>query len=133
MSASSRPELIKNNLLRHVVYLLGWICTALGVAGLFLPLLPTTPFIIAAAWCFTRSSEKAYRWLIARPRLGPAYLDWQTHHVISRRTKLTALALIVLSVILMWISVESGTLRTAVSVFLALVTLFIISQNEKRN
>lgn len=56
---------------------LGWICIALGVIGIFLPVMPTTVFLLAAAWCFARSSERLHRKLIEHPHLGPLILAWQ--------------------------------------------------------
>lgn len=57
---------------------LGWICIALGVLGIFLPLMPTTVFLLIAAWCFARSSERFHSWLVAHPHLGPFIHAWQS-------------------------------------------------------
>jgi uncharacterized membrane protein YbaN (DUF454 family) len=70
----------------------GWIAIALGVAGLFLPLLPTTPFLLLAAAAFARGAPGLHSRLLAHPRLGPPIRDWQAHGAISRRAKLYALA-----------------------------------------
>jgi hypothetical protein len=69
----------------------------LGVAGIFLPLLPTTPFLLLAAACFARGSSRLHRWLLSQPRLGPVIHDWQAHRAISRSAKLKATLLIVLT------------------------------------
>ncbi|WP_339950793.1 YbaN family protein [uncultured Albimonas sp.] len=69
---------------------LGALCVAVGVAGVILPGLPGTVFLLAAAWCFARSSDRAHRWLVGHRWLGPPITDWQAHGVIRRRAKWTA-------------------------------------------
>lgn len=75
----------------------GWLAVILGVMGIFLPILPTTPFLILAASCFAKSSERFYTWLINSPLLGPIILDWQKNRVVSGRTKLWSLTVIVMT------------------------------------
>jgi len=66
---------------------LGWSCVGLGVAGALLPLLPTTVFLLIAAWAFARSSERCHTWLLAHPRFGHLIRSWQEHHAMPRRAK----------------------------------------------
>jgi uncharacterized membrane protein YbaN (DUF454 family) len=65
----------------------GWLCVALGVIGAALPLLPTVPFLLLAAFSFARSSPRLHAWLVAHPRFGPPIRDWQATGAISRRVK----------------------------------------------
>ena len=75
----------------------GWISLSLGVLGIFLPLLPTTPFVLLAAYCFSKSSQRLHHWLIHQPQLGPMILNWERYGSISKRAKVTAtVAMIVL-------------------------------------
>ncbi|GJL55076.1 MAG: hypothetical protein NPIRA02_22080 [Nitrospirales bacterium] len=76
--------------MRLGVLLTGWICLALGFVGLFLPILPTTPFILLAAYCFSKSSPQLHRKLIQQPTLGPMIQHWEQHGSISKRAKITA-------------------------------------------
>ena len=70
---------------------------ALGVLGIFLPVLPTTPFMLLAAACFARSSRRIHRWLLSHPTFGPIIDEWHTYRSMPYRAKRTALLLIVLS------------------------------------
>jgi uncharacterized protein len=74
----------------------GCICVALAFLGLFLPLLPTTPFLLLAAFCFSRGSPRMHRWLLEHPRLGPIIRDWNEHRIVRPRVKLAATVGIVL-------------------------------------
>ncbi|MDH3309671.1 MAG: YbaN family protein [Gammaproteobacteria bacterium] len=76
---------------RLVFFLLGLGFVALGVAGIFLPVLPTTPFMLLAAACFARSSERFYRWLLNHRVFGATVREWQQHRSIPRRTKWVAI------------------------------------------
>lgn len=68
----------------------GWLSIALGVLGIFLPLLPTTPFMILAAFCFSKGSQRLHAWLLSRPRLGPMIRDWEEHGIIRPKAKRSA-------------------------------------------
>lgn len=69
---------------------LGTGAISLAVLGIFLPLLPTTPFLLVAAFAFARSSQQLHSWLLNHPRLGPPILDWNREGAISPRAKAAA-------------------------------------------
>ena len=71
---------------------LGTLFVLLGIAGAFLPVLPTTPFMLLAAGCYARASVRFYNWLLNNPAFGPI-LEWRRHRSIPWRVKLTASAL----------------------------------------
>ncbi len=62
----------------------------LGFVGIFLPLLPTTPFLLLAAFCFARSSDRLHRWLLTHPVFGPMIENWRRHRAIARSAKIAA-------------------------------------------
>lgn len=66
---------------------LGWICFGLGIAGVILPGLPATPFMLLALGAFARGSPRLERWLLAHRVFGPTLRAWRAHRVISVRTK----------------------------------------------
>lgn len=104
-------RIVRQRLLRWILLGSGFLCVALGTLGIFLPVLPTVPFLLLAAACFARSSERFHNWLLEHPHLGPilhAYLDGQG---IPLRAKISAL-------VLLWVSIP-------VSVFFFIPLLWI--------
>ena len=81
---------------RYFYTIAGWNCLGLGFIGIFLPIVPTTPFVLLAAFCFSRGSNNLHRWLLEQKTFGPLIRDWQQYGVIRRRGKLAATAMIVL-------------------------------------
>jgi len=69
----------------------GMASLGLGIAGIFLPVLPTTPLVLLAAACFARSYRPFHEWLLAHRFFGPMIHEWQTHRSLPYRTKLTAI------------------------------------------
>lgn len=89
--------------MRLVLFGLGWFCVALGVIGIFLPLLPTTPFMILAAGLFARSSPRFERWLLEHPRFGKPLNDWRQQGAISNRAKALAVSMMAISFLVLWL------------------------------
>lgn len=69
---------------------LGCFFLTLGIIGAFLPVMPTTVFLIGAAWAFGRSSPRLENWMLEHPRLGPSLIAWRAHGAIPRRAKFAA-------------------------------------------
>lgn len=76
---------------------LGVLALALGVVGIVVPVLPTTPFILLAAACFARSSERFHHYLLSHRIAGPIIHEWQTHRAMPRKAKRFAYGLMLLS------------------------------------
>lgn len=90
--------------MKTLMMLCGWLCVVLGVLGIFLPLLPTTPFILLAAWLFARSSERFHEWLVTHPKLGPIISAWQDGKGLARPVRRRILIVLWLSMSLsMWL------------------------------
>ncbi|HJV91230.1 MAG TPA: YbaN family protein [Holophagaceae bacterium] len=83
--------------MRPLLLLVGGLSLLLALAGVVLPLLPTTPFLLLSAACFARSSERLHRWLLAHPHLGPFIADWERGGAIRPAAKRLATLLILLS------------------------------------
>ncbi|MDF1776381.1 MAG: YbaN family protein [Rhizobiaceae bacterium] len=87
--------IVDTRILRLFCLLAGCLSVTAGFVGILLPLLPTTPFLLLAAFCFARGSKRLHDWLVGHPRLGPPIDDWQTHGAISRRARKLAVASII--------------------------------------
>lgn len=74
-----------------MVRALGFVFLGAGIVGIFLPLLPTTPFVLLSAACFARSSEKWHGWLLASPTFGPMVRNWEERRCVSYRVKSVAI------------------------------------------
>lgn len=85
--------------MRSIYILIGIFAVALGVLGIALPLLPTTPFLLVAAWAFAKSSPRLERWLTTHPRLGPPIEAWRTRRAIPTRVKIISLSTMLASLL----------------------------------
>ncbi|MGR0278484.1 YbaN family protein [Marinomonas dokdonensis] len=89
---------------KRIFYLLlGWFSLITGIIGIFLPLLPTTPLVLLAAWCFSKSSERFHTWLINHKFFGPIVSDWQSNDGIPRKSRNRA-------IIFMWLGMAISSL-----------------------
>jgi uncharacterized membrane protein YbaN (DUF454 family) len=94
---SAQPTLHRSGWVRAFFLAAGTLALVLGLIGIFLPLLPTTPFVLLAAACYARGSRRFYDWLLAQRTFGPIIHEWQHHRSIPYRTKITAVALMSLT------------------------------------
>ena len=81
-----------------ILTIIGLLSLGLGVAGIFLPLLPTTPLLLLAAWCFIRSSSRLYDWLLNHPYLGEYIRNFRENKAIPLRVKVVPVAMIWLTI-----------------------------------
>jgi len=81
--------------MKHIYFISGWIFILVGITGIIVPGLPTTPFILLAAWFFARSSDKMYNKLISHKQLGPMIHNWEEHRAIPKKVKIIATIAIV--------------------------------------
>ena len=114
---------------RRIAWLvLGLGAMAFGLLGIFLPLLPTTPFLLLAAIGFSRSSPRLHAWLVGHPRYGAMIRNWQRHGAIAPRAKFAAIAVVVATLALSFAVEVAPRIIAIQAVVLAGVAAFILSR-----
>ncbi|SHE38528.1 hypothetical protein SAMN02745753_00188 [Marinomonas polaris DSM 16579] len=111
---------------KRILYLmLGWFSLITGIIGIFLPLLPTTPLVLLAAWCFSRSSVRFHTWLMEHKFFGPIVRDWQSSDGIPRKARNRAIifmwagmAISIFIVSRLWATIGLITIGLCVSTYL---------------
>ena len=101
-----------------ILIVLGTISLILGIIGIFLPLLPTTPLLLLAAACYIRSSKKLYSFLINNKYLGTYIKDYQEKGAIPKKTKVIALCFL-------WLSIGGSTLFVVSKFFVRIILITI--------
>jgi uncharacterized membrane protein YbaN (DUF454 family) len=115
--------------MRSVYLVLGFLFIALGFIGAFLPVLPTTPFLILATACFARSSPQLENWLLSHPRFGPSLRVWRERGAIPVKAKLLALAGISIGFLLFYFGSAPGPILTAgVGAFMLVGLVYVLSR-----
>lgn len=104
--------------LKGLLFAGGMAFTGLAVLGIFLPLLPTTPFLLLAAACFVRSSSRLYKWLILHPWFGAYIQNYREHHAIPLRAKIFTLSLL-------WVTILASSILVARELWLKLFLIVI--------
>lgn len=99
-----------------------------GVIGIFVPGLPTTVFLLIAAWGFSKSSERLQLWLWRHPKLGPPIRNWYGHRVIPPKAKLLAVGMMTLSVIYVAYVVPSAWAWPVMGLVLAPVAVYVLTR-----
>lgn len=109
---------------KHLYLALGWFFFFIGFVGIFVPLLPTTPFMLLTAYFFSKGSERLHHWILSRPHVGPAIQDWNQNRVIRLKAKILSITMITLFIgyPVLFVKVHWG-----VKLFLILLALSLIS------
>ncbi|MCJ8312315.1 MAG: YbaN family protein [Saccharospirillaceae bacterium] len=82
---------------RILFVILGWMFVVIAMIGVVLPILPTTPFLIVALFCFARSSKRCHQMLLNNRFFGEGLRDWENNKIVKRKIKIRATCLIVLT------------------------------------
>jgi len=114
--------------LRAFWFVLGLLSLGLGALGVVLPLLPTTPFVLLAAFSFARSSETFHAWLLHHRIFGPLIKNWNENGSISRRTKIVSI-ISMLAIIALSLALNAPRLVIIIqAVVLSVTAVFLISR-----
>jgi len=127
-----------NPVKKILLVLAGSLSLALGILGIFLPLLPTTPFLLLASFCYMRSSKRLYIWLINHKTFGEYIYNYVTHRAVKRSAKITALVVLWLSmttsivlVDILYVRILLIAIGTAVSIHILSLKTFDSSMGKK--
>ncbi|GAB2784700.1 YbaN family protein [Halomonas shantousis] len=117
--------------LRNAIFVtLAALSFTLGVVGLFLPVMPTTCFMLLAVWLASKGSPRFAMWIRQHPRFGPSIQAWECERAIPRHAKTLAAVMLGASMLLLAFVIESLLLRVALIVSLALLTAWIVTRPE---
>lgn len=114
---------------RYALAAFGCVCVATGIVGIVVPGLPTTPFLLLAAWAFSKSSRRFHDWLVGHPRLGPPVVAWRERGAIPLRAKL--LAVTVMTASFAWIVLavaENWVMPTVIGIVMAGAAIYVVTR-----
>ena len=118
------------DLKRWIYLLIGIFSLGLGSFGLILPILPTTPFLLLAAYCFLRSNLHFYRWLTTHPIFGTMIHDFMTHRRVARKTKRIAIRSLWVSILVSILAMRNLMVSVLLLGIALMVTFYLRSLEE---
>ncbi|MDH5544260.1 MAG: YbaN family protein [Gammaproteobacteria bacterium] len=130
---SHTARIVRSSALRILLLVAGTIFVGLGIIGIVVPGLPTTPFLLLAAACYARSSERFYWWLLENRWFGPSIRQWRETKSIPSKSKKTAIVLVILSFGVTIIFFAPYIWLKAVLLMMASISLFFISRLPVRD
>lgn len=110
---------------RWLWWVVAYVSLGLGLVGIVLPVLPTVPFILLAAFAAARGSDRLHARLLADPRTGPMIRDWQAHGAVSRKAKWLATATMSVAAVLLFLFAPYLQLAIGVTIFMAIVCTWL--------
>ena len=113
---------------RIVLIVIGCLCLALGGLGIVVPLLPTTPLVLVAAFAFANSSETLHQWLLDHRVFGPLIDNWRRHGAISRTAKATSVLSMLAILVISWLMGVAAVVIGVQAVVLACAAAFILTR-----
>ena len=125
----NNPEHLKRGV-RWLFLGLGWINVGLAIIGVVVPGMPTTIFLIAACWAFSKSSEKFRLWLWNHPKFGSSIRNWHKYRVIPFWAKIMATFMMLLSLILVCIFINGTLLPIVLMIIMLPAALYINTRNS---
>ena len=115
---------------RLISLILAYLFLALALIGILLPGLPTVPFLLLTAWFAARGSDRLHNWLYTHPKLGQLLIDWEQQKAVSRSSKLVAVAMLMVSWLVMYYRLESGCIMIVITLLFITIATFLISRPE---
>ncbi len=118
--------------LRWLWLIVAWAALGLAMLGVVLPGLPTTPFVLVAAWAAARGSRRMHQWLLAHRIFGPMIRDWQSNGAVNRRAKWAATISMALCLVILLLVTASPWAHGAAALMMSLVGVWLWRRPEPR-
>lgn len=115
-----------------IYYSLACIFLALAVVGAFLPVLPTVPFLLLAAFFAGKSSPRLHKWMHEHPHFGKNLRDWEQERAISRKSKAIAVVTICASWFIIYFTLAKTSLVIAVTLIFIAVIIYLVTRPEPK-
>ncbi len=115
---------------RFLALILAYLFLSLAIIGVFLPGLPTVPFLLLTAWFAAKGSDKLHRWLYEHPHFGRLLIDWETQGAVSRSSKYAAVAMLTASWLILYFRFNNFWVLVGMSILFVAVAVFLISRPE---
>jgi len=115
---------------RLVALILAYFFLVLAIIGVFLPGLPTVPFLLLTAWFSAKGSERLHSWLYDHPHLGKLLIDWEKQKAISRTSKVIAVFMLIASWIAMYFRLNNVWMLAAIAVLFIAIATFLVTRPE---
>jgi len=116
-------------IMRPLLFSLGWLLFGVGFIGVFVPVLPTTPLMLLALWCFSRSSDRFHAWLYTHKLFGPPLQQWHQFRVIPLTAKFIAILFMIGSLVYMFVFLTTPVwAKTLMSISMAFGFWYILTK-----
>jgi len=128
-----RARVVRSSGARMAYLAAGHVLVGLGIVGFILPVMPGVVFLIGAAACYARGSDRFYEWLLAHKWLGPPVRNWEENHAMTIRAKVVSIAMVLVGIgVSVFFFVQLTWLRILLAAVAAGVTLLILTINTHR-
>ena len=128
----AQREAARARLQRWLYLALAYLCLGLGVIGIILPGVPTTPFVLLAAWAAARGSARLHRWLLNHRIFGPMVRDWQAQGAVSRRAKWAATLTMLVCALIFFLTAPRWWMAALGSAIMSVVATWLWLRPEPR-
>ncbi|MCF7983501.1 MAG: YbaN family protein [Thiohalocapsa sp.] len=108
--------------------ILAYFFLGLAMAGVFLPGLPTVPFLLLAAWFAARGSDRLHKWLYEHPHFGKLLVDWEQSRAISRRSKIIAVVMLIASWVVMYHQLDNVLVVGGSALFFIALATYLVTR-----
>lgn len=115
---------------RLVALILAYLFLVLAIVGVFLPGLPTVPFLLLTAWFAARGSDRLHSWLYAHPHLGKLLIDWERHGAVSRTGKVIAVLMLMTSWVVMYHRIDNVCWLAGITILFITIATYLVSRPE---